>query len=56
MGRMATYSGRVVSWEQATESKRSLFPKRLDFDATPPTKRDKDGKCPVAIPGISQAF
>ena len=43
MGRMAAYTGKVVTWDQATKAAEDLFPKSLDFGPmeTPP----------VAMPG-----
>ena len=51
MGRMATYSGKVVEWEEALNSKIDLMPKVFAWDANPPTMPDKDGRYPIAIPG-----
>ena len=56
MGRMATYSGQVVTWEEATESELALAPARYAFDADPPTKPDAEGCYPVAIPGAAKAL
>jgi myo-inositol 2-dehydrogenase / D-chiro-inositol 1-dehydrogenase len=44
LGRMATYSGKVVTWEQALNSKVDTFPKNLSLDAEIPVPE-------VAIPG-----
>jgi hypothetical protein len=44
LGRMATYSGQVVSWDQALNSQLSLAPKSYAFDAPPPEPH-------VAVPG-----
>jgi myo-inositol 2-dehydrogenase / D-chiro-inositol 1-dehydrogenase len=56
MGRMATYSGQVVTWEEATKSDLKLAPERYAFDATPPTLPDEKGNYPVAMPGVSKAW
>ena len=56
MGRMATYSGQVVSWEDAVRSERSLAPRRYALDAEPPTLPDAQGNYPVAIPGVTKAW
>jgi myo-inositol 2-dehydrogenase/D-chiro-inositol 1-dehydrogenase len=53
MGRMATYSGQVVTWDEAVKSESRLAPKRYAFDADPPTLPDAQGNYPVAMPGIS---
>jgi myo-inositol 2-dehydrogenase / D-chiro-inositol 1-dehydrogenase len=47
MGRMAAYTGQVVTWEEALNSKEDLFPKQLSWDlplAVPP----------VALPGLTK--
>ena len=38
MGRMATYTGQVITWEQALHSKEDLTPAKYEFGplATPP--------------------
>jgi len=43
MGRMATYSGQIVTWEDALNSKLNLMPERLAFDAEAPVQPDADG-------------
>ena len=47
MGRMATYTGQVISWEQALNSQEDLSPNRYTWDATPPVST-------VAIPGVTR--
>ena len=54
MGRMATYSGQVVAWDDAFNSTRSLGPERLAWDAEPPVKPGPDGIYPCAIPGVTK--
>ncbi len=56
LGRMATYSGQAVTWEQAINSKLTLAPAAYRLDAAPPTVPDKDGRYPVAMPGVTRAF
>ncbi|MDA1015271.1 MAG: Gfo/Idh/MocA family oxidoreductase [Planctomycetota bacterium] len=51
LGRMATYSGKIVEMEKALNSKISLMPKEFAWDAAPPVLPDEDGKYPVAVPG-----
>jgi myo-inositol 2-dehydrogenase / D-chiro-inositol 1-dehydrogenase len=51
MGRMATYSGKVIEWDEALNSKIDLMPKAFAWDAQPPTLPDKDGRYAIAIPG-----
>ena len=56
MGRMATYSGKVVTWDEAINSDLSLFPERLAWDADPPILPDASGVYPVAMPGVTKAW
>jgi predicted dehydrogenase len=52
MGRMATYSGQVITWEQATKSEVRLGPQQYALDAEPPTRPDAAGNYPVPSPGV----
>ncbi len=56
MGRMATYSGKEVTWEDATASTLRLAPSRYAFDADPPSRPDADGNYPIAAPGVTRAW
>jgi myo-inositol 2-dehydrogenase/D-chiro-inositol 1-dehydrogenase len=47
MGRMAGYSGDVITWEEAITSTEDGFPKNLDLSAAMPTP-------PVAVPGKTE--
>ncbi len=51
LGRMATYSGKEVTWDEAINSKIDLSPAKYDFAADPPVMPDADGNYPVAVPG-----
>ncbi|HWN93577.1 MAG TPA: Gfo/Idh/MocA family oxidoreductase [Methylomirabilota bacterium] len=51
LGRMATYTGKEVSWEQALNSKLDTMPKVLAWDAEPPTKPGPDGMYQLPVPG-----
>ncbi|WP_128548685.1 Gfo/Idh/MocA family protein [Larkinella soli] len=51
MGRMATYSGKVVKWEEALNSQIDLFPTKLAWDAQPKILPQADGFYPIAVPG-----
>jgi myo-inositol 2-dehydrogenase/D-chiro-inositol 1-dehydrogenase len=55
MGRMATYSGQVVTFEQALASEIDLMPQSLAFDALPKVLPDADGRYPIAVPGVTRA-
>jgi predicted dehydrogenase len=56
MGRMATYSGQVVTWEDALHSDLSLMPTRYAWDAKAPVVPDADGRYPIPTPGVTRAF
>jgi predicted dehydrogenase len=56
MGRMATYSGKIVTWDEAFQSELDLSPERYAFDATPPVLPAEDGLYPCAVPGSTKAW
>ncbi|MEO5976972.1 MAG: Gfo/Idh/MocA family oxidoreductase [Chryseolinea sp.] len=56
LGRMATYSGQVIEWEQAITSGISIMPTTYAFDAMPPTLPDANGFYPIATPGVTKYF
>ena len=56
LGRMCTYSGKEISWEQALNSDISLAPKVYSLDAEPPVKMNANGAYPIAVPGLSKVF
>ncbi len=51
MGRMATYSGQVITWDQAMNAKQKLVPDTMDWNSTPPVLPDVNGYYPVPVPG-----
>ena len=56
LGRMATYSGKIVRWDEAISSDLNLMPKRFAWDAEAPVKPDKDGLYACAMPGVTKAW
>jgi myo-inositol 2-dehydrogenase/D-chiro-inositol 1-dehydrogenase len=46
MGRMATYTGQVITWDKLLQSKENLFPEKCEFGPLPMP--------PVARPGITK--
>ena len=56
LGRMATYSGQVITWDEAINSNISLMPKEFAWDAKPPVMPDEYGYYPVAVPGKTQVI
>lgn len=51
MGRMATYSGQVIDWDEAMNSNIELVPDHLTWDSRPPVEPDQNGNYPVPVPG-----
>jgi hypothetical protein len=51
LGRMATYSGQVVKWDEGLQSDVDLSPATYDFAATPPVVPNANGFYPVPVPG-----
>jgi myo-inositol 2-dehydrogenase / D-chiro-inositol 1-dehydrogenase len=55
LGRMATYSGKLVTWDEAVKSDLTYAPDRIAWDATPRSKAKADGVYQCAMPGITKA-
>ena len=53
MGRMATYTGQEIKWNQIMESDQNLVPDNLDWSSTPPVTPNSEGKYPIPIPGVT---
>jgi myo-inositol 2-dehydrogenase/D-chiro-inositol 1-dehydrogenase len=51
LGRMATYTGKVVTWDEAMATNQNLTTEAEDWNATPPVTARDDGSYAVAIPG-----
>jgi hypothetical protein len=56
MGRMATYSGKEVTWDMALNSTLDTMPKTLAWDADPGPKPGADGMYPSPLPGQTVVF
>ena len=62
MGFMATYSGDLISWEEALNSDMTFYPahgiqpSELGYDTPPPVMRGEDGYYPVPIPGQTEVL
>jgi predicted dehydrogenase len=50
-GRMATYSGQILTWDEAINSKDDLIPSSFSWNDMPPAKPDANGDYVVAVPG-----
>jgi predicted dehydrogenase len=55
LGRMCTYSGKEISWEEAMNSQIDLMPSEFTWDAKPKVLPDENGIYPFAIPGKTVA-
>ena len=56
LGRMATYSGKMVEWDEAINSEVSVMPKSFAWDAEPPSKPRPDGWYDHAVPGKTRVI
>jgi predicted dehydrogenase len=54
LGRMVTYTGKEITWEQAINSREKLAPAKYTWDAQPPCLPDKNGQYPLAVPGVTK--
>jgi hypothetical protein len=55
LGRMATYTGKIISWDQAFNSRLQLadIDKMTSFSDSAPVQPDDQGHYPVPVPGKS---
>ena len=51
MGRMATYTGKKITWNQIMNSKENLVPDNLSWDSKAPTLPDSNGNYKIPVPG-----
>ncbi len=56
LGRMATYSGQIVRWDEAVANGPSEAPERIAFDAKPRHMPGPDGRYPFPTPGEYRAY
>ncbi len=56
LGRMATYSGKVITWDEAMASNLDLMPKKLAWDADPLVLPDEEGRYEIPIPGVTKVL
>lgn len=56
MGRMATYSGKVVTWDEALNSQLSLLPAQFGWNAEPPVLPDEQGYYAAPVPGVTKVL
>lgn len=56
MGRMATYSGQVITWEEAMKSERNLVPDDLTWESAAPVQPNSEGLYPIPVPGKTKVL
>ena len=56
LGRMATYCGKEVTWEQALNSELKLAPETYEWSANPPTLPNANGRYKIPMPGKNMPF
>jgi hypothetical protein len=56
LGRMATYSGQIVKWDDAVAGGVSDFPDKLDWNAPSKVVPDERGNYPIPIPGVYKPY
>lgn len=54
LGRMATYTGKKITWDQAINSREVLVPDNLSWNSEPPTLPDNNGKYLIPVPGKTE--
>ena len=53
LGRMATYSGKKIAWDEAMAFDHKLVPELHSFNDNAPVQPDKEGNYPIPVPGVS---
>ncbi len=53
IGRMATYSGNIIKWDEAMQSNLALAPDSLTWDSPAPVQPNADGSYNIPTPGKS---
>ncbi|MDY0170765.1 MAG: gfo/Idh/MocA family oxidoreductase, partial [Thermoguttaceae bacterium] len=53
MSTWASYTGQVITWDEAVRSNRVVAPQTLAIDAEPPARPDADGDYPMPVPGVT---
>jgi predicted dehydrogenase len=54
LGRMCTYSGKELTWDEALASEISLRPTAYSWEGTPPSVPNANGEYPIAVPGVTK--
>ena len=56
LGRMATYSGQVVRWDEAVAKGPNELPEKFDLAAPPRVLPDAKGNYAAAVPGVTKPY
>jgi predicted dehydrogenase len=56
LGRMATYSGQLITFEDALQRGKSIMPETYGWDVLPKVVPDAEGNYPVAVPGQTRVL
>ena len=56
LGRMATYSGKLVEWDKALNCGLNLQPTAYTWDTLPQSLPDANGQYKIAVPGITKFY
>lgn len=56
IGRMATYSGKIIKWDEAMQSNHDLAPDDLTWDSPAPVQPLEDGTYKIPVPGQTEVL
>lgn len=56
LGRMATYSGQMITFDDALNKGRSIMPNQYSWDADPPVLPGVDGYYAAPVPGVTEVL
>jgi predicted dehydrogenase len=54
LGRYVDFTGQTITWDEAINSPQTFVPSKYAFDGIPPVLPGKDGKYPIATPGVTR--
>ena len=54
LGRMATYSGKRITFDEALASEIRIAPEEYSWKAAPPSVPDAEGRYEIPVPGVTQ--
>jgi predicted dehydrogenase len=56
LGRMATYSGKLIEWDKALNCGLNLQPSAYTWDTLPQSLPDANGQYKIAVPGVTKYY